>query len=94
MRRLLLTMTMCCLMSACASGVPPTQDEPIQVQPEASLTVAPLPLPQPASGRIQELETNHRDVAKAYHQLASQMCRLLDFLQIKREGCEPWTRNF
>ncbi len=93
MRRLLLTITTCFLMSACASGVLPTQDEPIQVPPEASLTAAPPPLPQPATGRIQDLEANHRDVARAYHQLASQMCRLLDFLQIKREGCELWTKS-
>jgi len=93
MRRLLLTILTCCLMSACASGVPPTQDDPIQVQPEASLTAAPRPLPQPPTGRIQDLEENHREVAQAYHQLASQMCRLLDFLQIKREGCELWTKS-
>lgn len=94
MRRLLLTITTCCLMSACAAGVRPTLDEPIQVPPEANLTAAPQPLPQPPTGRIQDLETNHREVAKAYHQLASQTCRLLDFLQIKREGCELWTKSF
>lgn len=93
MLRLLPTITTCCLMSACALGVPPMQDEPIRVLPEASLTAAPRPLPQPPTGRIQDLEANHREVAKAYHQLASQMCRLLDFLQIKREGCEFWTRS-
>lgn len=94
MRRLLLPIAMCCLMSACAFGVTPTPADPIEVKPEASLTVAPRPLPQPPTGRIQDLEANHRDVAKAYHQLASQTCRLLAFLQLPTEGCEPWTRNF
>lgn len=94
MRRLLLPIAMCCLMSACASGVTPTPADPIEVKPEASLTAVPSALPQPPSGRIQDLEANHREVAKAYHQLASQMCRLLAFLQLPTEGCEPWTKNF
>lgn len=94
MRRLLLSIAMCCLLSACAFGVPPTPDEPIRVPPPANLIAAPQPLQQPRSGRIQDLEANHREVAKAYHQLASQMCGLLAFLQIKNEGCEPWTKSF
>ncbi|MDP9990912.1 hypothetical protein J2W28_002082 [Variovorax boronicumulans] len=32
-------------------------------------------------------------MAKAYHNLASQMCRLLAYLQLPTEGCEPWTKN-
>lgn len=91
MRRLLLMTTMCCLMTACASGARPMQADPIQVPPPANLTTAPQELPQPSSGRIQELETNHREVARAYHQLATQVCSLLAFLQMTPEGCEPWT---
>lgn len=93
MRRLLLPIAMCFLMTGCASGVTPTLDDPPQVSPQASLTAVPQPLPQPASGAIQELETNHQQVAKRYHQLASQMCRLLEFLQLPTESCEPWTKS-
>lgn len=94
MRRLLLTITTCCLMSACSSGGPRMPEEPITVPPQANLTAAPKLLPQPRSGRIQDLEANHRDVAKAYHQLASQVCRLLQYLQADSEECKPWTKDF
>lgn len=93
MRHLLLLTTMCCLMTACASGVTPTLDEAPAVMPQAALTKVPKALPQPASGAIQTLEANHRKVALAYHQLASQMCQLLAFLQLSTEGCEPWTKS-
>jgi hypothetical protein len=33
-------------------------------------------------------------VAKAYHQLASQVCRLLQYLQADSEECKPWTKDF
>lgn len=94
MRRLLLMIAMCCLMSACTFGAPRMLEaDPIEVQPPANLITRPKPLPQPASGAIQELEANHREVAKAYHNLASQTCRLLAYLQLPTEGCEPWTKN-
>lgn len=93
MRRLLLVTTMCCLMSACSSGAQPMPDDPITVPPQANLTVAPKALPQPPTGHIQDLETNHREVAKAYHQLASQLCRLLQFLQLGSEDCKPWMND-
>jgi hypothetical protein len=95
MRRLLLTIAMCSLMTACGSGVLRTPDpDVIEVKPQANLTAVPKVLPQPPSGQIADLEANHREVAKAYHDLASQMCRLLAFLQLPTEGCEPWTKNF
>lgn len=94
MRRLLLMIATCCLMTACSSGAPRMLEaDPIEVQPPANLITRPKPLPQPASGAIQELEANHREVAKAYHDLASQTCRLLQFLQLSTEGCEPWTKS-
>ena len=91
MRRLLLMTAMCCLMTACACGARPMPVDAIQVPPPANLTTAPQALPQPPTGRIQDLEANHRDVARAYHQLATQVCSLLAFLQMPPEGCEPWT---
>ena len=70
----------------------PVTAPPIQVPPPANLTAPPRPLPAPVSGRLQDLETNHRQVAQAYHQLASQMCRLLAFLELPRETeCRPFT---
>lgn len=95
MRRLLLTIAMCSLMTACSFGAQRTPDpDVIEVKPQANLTSVPKELPQPPSGQIADLEANHRQVAKAYHDLASQVCRLLTFLQLPTEGCEPWTKNF
>ena len=71
------------VLSACASGKRP-MPEVIMAQAvpaPVSLTVKPAPLPQPQSGQLPELEANHREVAKAYHQLANRYCQLLAFLQ-------------
>lgn len=87
MRLLTLLTLACCLLSGCASGVTPMLEEPIKVPPPANLTAPPQPLPQPASGQMRDLELNHRQVAKAYHQLASQMCLLLAFLEINHDNC-------
>ena len=66
---------------------------PIPVPPPASLTTPPPPLPPPLSGRMRDLEANHRQVAQAYHLLASQMCSLLTFLMVRRDAqaddCNP-----
>jgi hypothetical protein len=62
----------------------------VQVQPQANQTQAPEQLPQPKSGAISELEANQRQVARLYHQLASQHCSLLEFLSLAPKGCEPW----
>lgn len=94
MRHRLLTIAMCCLMTGCGFGVlRMPAPEPIEVSPPANLIAPPRPLPQPRSGAISELESNHQQVAKAYHGLASQMCRLLEYLQLPTEGCEPWTKS-
>lgn len=95
MRHLLITIAMCCLMTGCGSGVlRMPAPEAIEVSPQANLITPPRPLPQPRSGEVAELEANHRQVAKAFHDLASQMCRLLAHLQLPTEGCEPWTKSF
>ena len=83
-----------CLLSACASGLQPMPDaaalQPIQVRPQANLTQAPAQLPAPKSGSMRDLEANQRQVARQYHQLASQHCLLLAFLQAAPDGCAPW----
>jgi hypothetical protein len=92
--RLLTALLAACLLSACASGIKPMPDaqalQPIQVQPQANLTQAPQKLPAPKSGAVPNLEANHRQVARQYHQLASQHCGLLQFLLLAPEGCKPW----
>lgn len=94
MRRQTLLMLVCCLLSACAVGPPPTQAPPVVVPPAANLTSPPRPLPPPASGQMADLEANHRQVARQYHLLATQLCGLLSFLQISpgktTPGCRLW----
>ena len=93
MTRLMLSVAVCCLMTACAAGPQRMQADPIQVPPPASLTVPPQPLPPPLSGKPLDLEANHREVARLYHQLASQLCSLLQHLEMNDEGCAPWMND-
>lgn len=93
-RQPLLTLLLAsCLLSACAAGPQPMPASPIKVPPPANLTVPPQPLPPPASGKTRDLEANHQQVARAYHQLASQVCRLLAFLQAQPPECSRWTAD-
>lgn len=87
MRLPILLTLVCCLLIGCAHGARPTPEEPLQTAPPPNLTMPPQPLPQPDSGRMRDLEANHREVARAYHRLASQMCQLLAYLQIKPPEC-------
>ena len=96
MRHLTLLTLVCCLLTACAAGPQPTPGQPVQVPPQANLTAPPQPLPPPASGQMSDLEANHRQVAKQYHQLAAQVCGLLKFLQIPHRSsrlCSQWERG-
>ena len=88
MRRLTLWIAVCCLLSACALGPTPTPVPPTPVPPPPNLTAPPQSLPPPANGQMRELESNHRAVARAYHLLAAQLCGLLVFLELPREGCD------
>ncbi|MFT4191651.1 MAG: hypothetical protein QM617_09045 [Comamonas sp.] len=90
MIRLTLSTIAVCLMSACAAGTPPTPADPIKVSPPASLTAPPQALPPAASGRMPDLEANHRAVAKSYHVLASRYCSLLLFLELLPDDCGPF----
>jgi hypothetical protein len=93
MKLLTLLILACCLTLGCASGTLPTPDasiQPIKVEPPASLTQPPAPLPAARSGKVPDLEANHQAGAKAYHQLATQMCNLLAFLEINHDECKPW----
>lgn len=84
------------LLLACAAGPQPMPDpgvtQPLPVKPEASLLLPPRRLPgPPRSGKPEDLEANHRQVARVYHQLASQLCGLLIYLQAPTDGCPPPT---
>ncbi len=88
----------CSLLAACASGSQPTLVpapliQPIKVPPPASLTQPPQPLPQPTSGSMPDLELNHRQVAQAFHQLAAQLCALLQHMEIEHRECLPYLRE-
>lgn len=89
----MLLMTALCLLSACSAGPMPMQAPTVKLLPPASLTMPPQALPMPASGRMPDLEANHRETARLYHLLASQMCSLIDYLQAPMQGCEPWTKS-
>lgn len=93
MRLLTLLIAACCLLNGCAAGPTPMPGEPIKVPPPANLTAPPQPLPPPASGQMRDLESNHRETARAYHQLSLQMCNLLDFLEINHDECKPWANS-
>lgn len=90
MTRLTLLMLACCLLIGCAAGPTRMPASEIKVPPSPNLTAPPPPLPPPASGRVPDLEANHRQVARAYHQLASQLCRLLAFLEVEPTECKAW----
>jgi len=90
MHRLTLLTAACCLLSACASGPQPMPVEPIKVPPPSNATAPPRQLPPPASGQMRDLEANHQQVARAYHQLASQHCRLLQYLEIQHGECQAF----
>lgn len=97
-KTLLLTLA-CSLLSACASGPQPTlvqiapQVQPIKVPPPPNLTRAPQSLPPPASGLMPDLERNHREVAQAFHQLAAQLCGLLQTMEIEHRECLPYLQE-
>jgi hypothetical protein len=90
MPRLLMMLAASVLMG-CAAGPQPMPDlsvtKPVPVPPPPNLLTPPPTLPPPRSGQLTELEANHREVARLYHQLASQMCQLLQYLQAPTEGC-------
>lgn len=78
----------CCLMLASCAGKPPMLPAlpmptlPERVLPPPNLTTPPEALPQPTSGAMRELESNHRAVAQTYHLLAARYCQLLAFVQV------------
>lgn len=91
MRLLILLTLACCLLTGCALGVRPMPETtPVRTSPPPNLTTPPRQLPQPQTGQMRDLEANHRQVTKAYHLLASQMCQLQAYLQIDHPECRAF----
>lgn len=68
------------LLTACASGGPPTPAP--ELTPPASLTtLPPESLPQPESAHIQDLLENHIEVARLYHRTREQLRGLVEWLE-------------
>lgn len=98
MTRLTLLTVACSLMTACAAGPPPmpvqlSEMPRLQVPPAPNLTQPPPVLSQPASGHIKDLEADHREVAKAFHLVASQLCHLLNHLETAPNECAPYLED-
>lgn len=88
--RLTLSIAVCCLMTACAAGLRPTSVEQTKILPPANATAPPQPLPPPRSGAMRDLEANHLEVTRLYHQLAASHCSLLQWLGINDDACRPY----
>lgn len=98
MHRLRLLISVLCLLIVSACGSPPTMvpvspPPSIKVPPAPNLTAPPEALPPPTSGLLPDLEANHREVAKAYHQLAARLCGLLQYLEIEHRECMPYLQE-
>ena len=79
MCRPLLLLLSAWMLTACASGVPPTQG-PILTPPEEDMATCPA-LAQPASGKLTDLLTDHIATAEAYHQCRDRHRGLIEWLQ-------------
>ena len=76
MRRKILLLTAALMLSACASGMPPTTVEPRPCS--ASLTTD-CPYPPPAkSGKVQDLLDNHIEAMELYSQCRDQLKKLAE----------------
>lgn len=69
------------LLTACAHGVQPTPTPKPKLIPPASQTKDCGELPQPASGKTQDLLSNHVDVTKMYHKCRDQLRALAEWME-------------
>lgn len=68
------------MISACASGPPPTREP--KLLPPASLTELPAQqLPPPQSPSLDDLLQNHIETARLYHRLRQQIKGLVEWLE-------------
>ena len=64
------------MLTACASGTPPT---PAQPRPCSASLTTPCPVPPPArSGRLADLLSNHIESMELYAQCRDQMSKLAE----------------
>ena len=79
-RRILLPLFAALTISACAGGA--TQTGGPLLMPPAHLTaLPPETLPQPASGHLDDLETNHIETAGIYHRTRERYKALVEWLE-------------
>lgn len=64
------------LLTACASGTPPTREAPRPCS--ANLTTDCLPPPPSKSGKLQDLLDNHIEAMELYSQCRDQMKKLAE----------------
>lgn len=79
MRNKILLLSAALILTACASGVMRTP-APILTPPEEDMRPCP-PLPLPTSPQINDLLTNHIEVAKAYHRCRDRHQGLIDWME-------------
>lgn len=82
-KHILLLLIAASMLTACASGVKPmpTPMPQLILRPAATLTQACPDLPQPKSGKTQDLLANHVQVAKQYHKCQQNHQGLVDWLE-------------
>lgn len=82
MRKLILSMTIAALMlMGCASGGPPTQTPTLSAR-ESDKQKCLETLPDPASGKTQDLLANHVLAMKAYHECKDRHNGLVNWLEV------------
>lgn len=80
LKRILPLLIAVSMMTACASGVPPTTAP--RLIPSAYLTeLPPEKLPDPKSGHLDDLKDNHIETAGMYHRARERYKGLVDWLR-------------
>lgn len=82
--RLCLAVTAALILSACTAGAPPIA-EPRLIPPASLTELPPETLPQPASNSLEDLTTNHIEVAGMYHRLRERFKGLVEWLEVTSE---------
>lgn len=80
-KHILLLLIAASTLTACASGARPTATPPPKLTVPASLTADCADLPQPTSGKTQDLLDNHVQVARIFHLCREQLRSLAQWLE-------------
>lgn len=80
-KHILLLLIAASTLTACASGARLIATPPPKLFPPASLTANCPDLPQPSSGKTQDLLSNHVQVTEIYHLCREQLRALVEWLE-------------